>query len=154
MMGEGKPQLLSWEIKKPPHAGYGVLKFSGGNVPGKNGPEPTELAAVIDVENSKVIAIQPHRQGVRVAGWTWEENRLQVASIDGVTDEFTLRATKPQAAPVTGYSERKTYRDTASGSTWAPWDQPFGMPTNSGDRRPQRKASKHKPKTLFQLLFN
>ncbi len=154
MMGEGKPQLLSWEVKEPPYGAYGILKFSGGQVTGKNGPEATELAAVIDIEGRKVIAVQPHRQGARVAGWTWEEGRLQVASIDGVTDEFALHTAKPApaSAPSSG-SSRRTYASESSGATWAPWDQPLGMPSSAREPRPQKKY-KQKPKTLFQLLFN
>ncbi len=154
MMGEGKPQLLSWEVKEPPYSAYGILKFSGGQVPGKSGLEATELAAIIDIEGRKVIAIQPHRQGARVAGWTWEENRLQVASIDGVTDEFALHTTKPVPTGVpSSFSSRRSYASESSGATWAPWDQPLGMPSSGREPRPQKKY-KQKPKTLFQLLFN
>ncbi len=155
MMGEGKPQLLAWELKTPPHKGYGVLRFSGGKVATKTGPEETELAAIIDIESARVLAIQPHRQGVRVAAWTWEEDRVQIASVDGVTDEFAVRSAKARETPVAAQPAPDRPRRTAQGaskpSTWAPWDQPMGTPKS--ERREQRRTSQ-KPKTLFELLFN
>lgn len=133
MVGEGNPQLLGWELKENPYKGYAILRFSGGRVPGKNGPEETELAAIIDVQAGKIIGIQPHRQGARVAEWTWEGGRVQVASVDGVTDEFILRSERPTAAA---------------------WDDPYALPPSARhEPRPQRKVVKKKPKTIFQLLF-
>ena len=168
MMGEGQPKIIEWELKKPPHKGYGVLRFSGGQVAGKTGPEETELAAIIDVEASKVIAIQPHRQGTKVAGWTWEDDRVQVASIDGVTDEFVLRATKaPAAAPIAGAGSatgpdgapapaKRYSSNTEKHAPWGPWNQPYNGASSSSREPPRQQArrSAPKPKTLFDLLFN
>ena len=160
MIGEGKPKLLAWELKEPPHKGYGVLRFSGGTVSGKTGPEETELAAIVDIDNGKLIAIQPHRQGQRVASWVWETDRLQIASVDGVTDEFAIRREAAIAAPIgaAGYGQRRTTHTTSGGAqstTWAPWDQPLGTPVGSqrtAKRTVQQK--KQKPKSIFELLFN
>ena len=168
MMGEGQPKIIEWELKKPPNKGYGVLRFSGGQVAGKSGPEETELAAIVDIEGAKVIAIQPHRQGAKVAGWTWEEDRVQVASIDGVTDEFVLRAgkvTAPSAATATapqgggqggGDTPAPSKRVTSNiekHAPWGPWNQP-GYSSTREQLRPARRSSPSKPKTLFDLLFN
>lgn len=155
MIGDGKPKLLAWELKEPPHKGYGVLRFAGGKVPGKTGPEDTELAAIIDIENGRVLAIQPHRQGQRVAAWTWEEDRVQIASVDGVTDEFAVRSLKPDvpltaAAPLPG--SRRYGQGVPKPAAWAPWDQPMGVP--QGAQRPAKRQAQPKPKTLFDLLFN
>lgn len=171
MLGEGRPMLIEWELKKPPHKGYGVLRFSGGQVAGKSGPEDTELAAIIDVESAKVIAIQPHRQGAKVAAWTWEDERVQVASIDGVTDEFQLRTGKPQqpamapGAPSGGATAERNQPDDddpahkreTSNAPWAQWSQPNGNHQthhNSEPRQQQVRRAPSKPKTLFDLLFN
>ncbi len=162
MMGEGTPQLLSWDLKPPPHKGYGVLRFSGGQLASKSGPEDTELAAIIDLEAGKVIAIQPHRQGARIAGWTWEAERVQIASIDGVTDEFPLRAgalpaaAAAGAAAIAGAGSKRPPGSGQKAAGWAPWNQPFGMPStgNSAPRPQRRTAQQQKPKTLFDLLFN
>lgn len=150
MMGEGKPQLAAWEPKEPPHQAYGVLRYSGGTVAGKAGPEEIEFAAIIDIEMNKVVGIQPNKQGARVAGWIWEEDRVQIASIDGVTDEFALRATAPvTAGPAAIASPR---RQRAKGPAWDPWSQPIGgVGASRGDRSAQRRQ---KPKSLFDLLFN
>jgi tetratricopeptide (TPR) repeat protein len=141
MIGVGEPKLLQWEVKAPPYANYGVLRFSGGHVPGKNGLEETELAAIIDLAAAKVIGIQPNRRGGRVATWTWDGDQLQVASVDGVTDEYQLR---PVSVAVigSGASQRRP-----SGQAWFPWDQ---QSSSRGESRQRRHA---KPKTIFDFLF-
>lgn len=153
MIGEGKPQILGWELKEPPHKGYGILRFAGGKVPGKTGPEDTELAAIVDIDNGRVLAIQPNRQGARVATWTWEDDRVQIASVDGVTDEFAVRSTKI-TGPNTGVglAGRRYSADPSKSPAWAPWDQPFGAPRS--DQRPAQRRGYQKPKSLFDLLFN
>ncbi|HVX35884.1 MAG TPA: tetratricopeptide repeat protein [Hyphomicrobium sp.] len=147
MIGEGLPKLLEWEIKAPPYANYGILRFSGGSVAGKKGPEETELAAIVDIAAAKVIAIQPNKQGTRVATWTWDGDHLQVASVDGVTDEYQLR---PTAVAVVGAGAQRRYDAGQSGQGWAPWDTPFGAPQPSRDTRQRRYA---KPKTIFDFFF-
>lgn len=145
MMGEGAPKLLDWEVKKAPFKGYGVLRFASGRVLTPNGAEDTEEAAIIDIDNAKVIAIQPQRQGSKVAKWSWEDDRVQVASIDGVTDEFSLRTTRTaEAAPAAAVPKRS---QSYSGGAWAPWQ---------GDKDSRRQAQRRqpKPKTIFDLLFN
>ena len=169
MMGDGRPKLLEWELKKAPHKGYGVLRFAGGRVIGKNGPEDTELAAIVDIDNGRVLAVQPHRQGTKVAAWTWEEDRVQVAAIDGVTDEFALRATKPKepvavssgaggqsgGAPGGGSPRRSAEERETSQAPWAQWSQPNRSHSAEArsEPRPARRAPA-RPKTLFDLLFN
>lgn len=158
MMGEGQPKILEWELKMPPHKGYGVLRFSGGRVITKNGPEDTELAAIVDIENAKLLSIQPHRQGQRVAGWTWEEDRVQIASIDGVTDEFVLRSTKPVETPVAAVPvvPKRPSTSASRHTGWSPWDMPFNtaQPERREPRRQQAQKRGPKPKSLFDLLFN
>lgn len=129
MTGEGVPKLLSWEVQKPPYAGYGILRFSGGSVRGKNGPEETELAAIIDIGGAKVLAIEPHRQGTRVAQWTWDGDRLRIASVDGVTDEYQLH---PVNVAVVGNR-----------------NQGYG----ADGTRPDRSQRRSKPKSIFEFLF-
>ena len=46
--------------------------------------------------------IVPHRQGKRLAKWTWDEGKLVVASVDGITDEFVLKGAKPAATACGG----------------------------------------------------
>jgi len=144
MVGDGVPKLLQWEVKAPPYASYGILRFSGGRVAGKNGPEETELAAIIDIAQGKVIGIQPNKQGTRVATWTWDGDQLQVASVDGVTDEYQLR---PIAVAVVGNGPAQRRPD--SEQSWAPWDQLYGGP----QPRESRQRRYAKPKSFFDLLF-
>jgi len=128
MTGEGLPKLLDWEVKAPPYANYGILHFSGGRVPVKGGGfEDAELAAIIDIPSAKVIAIEPHKQGNRVATWTWDGDSLLVASVDGATDQYQLR---PVNVAVAGQK------------------RPYG--TGQAGDAPQRRS---RPKTIFDLLF-
>jgi tetratricopeptide (TPR) repeat protein len=151
MIGAGNPKLTAWEMQPAPHQGYGILRFFGGKVAGKTGLEDTELAAIIDINDARVIAIQPNKQGARVAKWTWEDDRVQIASVDGVTDEYAIRSVKPPAySSVTGVRRSSSHGD-GFGGAWAPWDQPLGLPRSN--QRSSRKSYK-KPKTLFDLLFN
>lgn len=124
MMGEGKPRIIDWELKEDPFKGVGILTFFGGTITTPKGKEETEQVAIIDTIDSKIVAIEPHKQGSKTANWTWEEGKVTVATADGVTDEYTLRIGKEMA------EQRRT-----TTQTWT---------------RPQRR----KPKTLFDLFFN
>jgi len=146
MAGEGQPRLLAWDIQKPPYASYGILHFSGGRVPVKGGgSEEVELAAIIDIPAAKVIAIEPHKQGSRVATWTWDGDSLMVASVDGATDQYQLR---PVNVAVAG--QRRPYGASQTGEG-ASWDQPFGIDAMPrAEQRPQRRP---KQKSIFEMLF-
>jgi hypothetical protein len=107
--------------------------------------------AIIDLFASSVIGIEPHRQGNKVATWTWDEGKVVVASVDGVTDEFTLRQVKPKEVSV-AQSPRRSTSGYDSMPSWAPWQSWEGNPTRyggSGGSRPRQGQQK----TLFQLLF-
>jgi tetratricopeptide (TPR) repeat protein len=152
MMGRGQPKLLEWELKTPPFKGVGLLRFFGGSVTGKKGSEDMELVAVVDVEAGVVIAIEPHRQGEKLATWTWENGKVTIASVDGVTDEFMVGRARNDVAGAGG-SDRRYMSTTETGTGWAPWDQPFGG--GFGQSAPTKKVTvKKKPKTIFDLLFN
>jgi tetratricopeptide (TPR) repeat protein len=141
MAGEGQPRLLEWEAKQPPLRGIATLRFAAGAVPGGMGPEEVEQVAILDVDNNSVVGIEPHREGQKVATWTWQDDRVVVASVDGATDEFVLRA------GVARNSDGRRYSSTDSG-VWSPWGQ---LDSSQGERRERRRS---KPKTIFQLLFN
>lgn len=141
MAGPGEPRLLEWELKQPPLGGIATLRFAAGVVAGEQGPEPVEQVAILDLNSNAVIGIQPHREGKKVAAWTWQDDRVVVASVDGVTDEFILRTGR-----VAG-SDPRRYSSSESGN-WMPWGQ---LESSQYDRRPRRRS---KPKSIFQFLFN
>ncbi len=159
MGGEGTPRLLEWESKKPPLKGIGVLRFYGGATAGPSGPEDVEMVAIIDVTSNTVVGIQPHRQGFKVATWTWDEGKVTIASVDGVTDEFLLRVVRPKDAgpPLAGsVAQRRYTSNEQKGAGWSPWSDSYGLADpGRGDRRPsaQQRPQQQKPKTLFDLLF-
>lgn len=159
MMGEGKPRLLSWEEKDKPFSRIGVLTYHSGVIEGPQGPEEMEMAAIIDLKSSSVVAIQPHRQGKKVAGWTWSENgTVTVASVDGVTDQFQLRQGVAPPVASAGSKRRRERRYSSSDGTpaWAPWAEGGGLNISGTGSRSSRKVrrQKKKPKTIFDLLFN
>lgn len=142
MAGDGQPRLLEWEVKQAPLRGIATLRFAAGAVPGAMGPDEVEQVAILDLFSNSVVGIEPHREGQKVATWTWQDNRVIVASVDGATDEFILRA------GVAGNADRRRYTSSDSG-VWAPWGQLDS--SSQDDRRPRRR---NKPKTFLQFLFN
>jgi tetratricopeptide (TPR) repeat protein len=146
MMGGGQPRLLEWQLKEPPFNGIGTLRYFGGSVPGKSKREDLELVALIDLAAGVVVAVEPHKLGEKVATWTWDNGKVTVASVDGVTDEFDLRT--GGGNEVAGGPGRR-YTATEAGG-WAPWDSPLGGTV--GQAPPKRV--KKKSKTIFDLLFN
>ena len=137
MAGEGQPRLLEWEMRKPPLSGIGTLRFAGGVVPGRVGPEEVEQVAIIDLANNTVVAIEPHRQGKQVSKWDWRDDRVVIASVDGASDEYMLRASRTRGGRYT----------TSENGVWSPWGQ---LDASQYEERPRRR---HKPKTIFQFLF-
>lgn len=142
MAGEGQPRLLEWEMKQAPLRGIATLRFAAGAVPSATGPQEVEQVAILDLNSNSVVGIEPHREGQKVASWTWQDDRVVVASVDGATDEFILRA------GVASRSDGRRYSSSDSG-VWAPWGQLDS--SAQGERRERRRS---KPKTIFQLLFN
>jgi tetratricopeptide (TPR) repeat protein len=141
MAGDGQPKLLEWVVKEPPLRGIATLRFTGGVVPGAGGAEEVEQVAILDLDNNAVVGIEPHRAGQKVATWTWQDDRVVVASVDGATDEFILRAGR------TAGGDPRRYTSSEPGG-WSPWGQLDS--SFQEERRPRRR----KPKTIFQLLFN
>ena len=139
MAGEGQPQLLEWVVKPAPLLGIATLRFKGGVTPGPQGPEEVEQVAILDLDANSVIAIEPHREGTKVANWTWQDDRVVVASVDGATDEFILRAGRPVA------QNNQRYTTDGSGA-WSPWGQLDSSQYDRGERH-------RRPRTIFQLLF-
>jgi tetratricopeptide (TPR) repeat protein len=147
MFGAGEPRLLEWELKGPPLKGIGVLRFYSGRVPGRGGPEDVEQAAVIDLTASSVLSLHLHRQGDKLSKWTWGEDKVVVASIDGATDEIFLRATKPNdrttARPQRRIAEpRLGFGDPWNLPSWGPYDGRSGRP-----------AHRQRPRTFFDYLL-
>lgn len=159
MAGDGTPRLIEWEAKKAPLKGIGVLRFHGGTTSAGGRTEDVELAAIVDTAAGTVIGIETNRQGDRAAKWTWEDGKVTVASVDGVTDEFILRNVKP-ADLAAGSKSRRDAGLSGDQTGWAPWEQAPGVPIGSDDRRQTARArpqpasqQQKKPKTLFDLLF-
>ena len=142
------PKMLEWDTKKIPVKGYGLLRFTAGQIDSKDGPEDIEQAAVIDMQGKSVIAIETVRQGKRTAQWAWEDEKLTVTSVDGFKEEYNLRAKpreivqQPKEAPQRRASSRSN--DDDGQPSWMPW----GNNSGSGNRKPQKQ------KSLFDLLFN
>jgi tetratricopeptide (TPR) repeat protein len=153
IFGTGQPRLLEWELKKPPLKGIGVLRFHSGQVAGSGAPEDVEQIAVIDIPAGVVVTLQLHRQGARVSKWTWEEDKVIVASIDGVTDEIFLRATKSNDRTATQPQRRiADPRHGYGGPGWTPWHLPnWGRSPYEG--RGGRQSHRQRPRTLFDYLL-
>ena len=156
MMGTGTPKLLAWDLKEDPYRGIGLLRFQAGAISSKRGQEDLESVAVVDVDMGVVIAIEPHRQGDKIATWTWDGNKVTVATADGVTDEFELRVARPAYVNSGQGGGRYTTGTTTQtgGQPWAPWDTALGGGSYSQEPTKRVQVKKKKPKTIFDLLFN
>ncbi|MCB1520238.1 MAG: tetratricopeptide repeat protein [Hyphomicrobiaceae bacterium] len=150
MMGEGQPKLVSWEPRSAPHQNIGVLTYDGGMVPADDKPERTEFAAIVNTQTASVLAIEPHRQGRKVATWVWSDAAVTVEAVDGVTDEIQIGV---ERRPVAAAASRRRY-STARGEQWAPWEQPWAGPQQYAPAPRRERVQRRKPKTLFDLLFN
>jgi tetratricopeptide (TPR) repeat protein len=169
MIGEGQPKLLDWEVKKAPHKGVGVLRFASGKAPIDTSVETVEQIAIVDLASTSVLAVHIDRHGSnRRSKWTWEDDKIIVASLDGVSEEIALRKStpssdeeadketaKPAPTPRRVASEGGgSSRSSSGGGTpsWAPWAQPTW--SGSNDNRPRSASQRQqKPKTLFEMLF-
>jgi tetratricopeptide (TPR) repeat protein len=161
MAGAGEPRVLSWEEQAAAYKGIGVLRYEAGAAEGRSGDvQAVELAAVIDLSAVRVVSIEPDRIGENRSKWTWDDGKLTIAGIDGLTNEFRLRDQQKGKAVAAATSDddederRKRRRAAASsgeGPSWAPWNESRQRNERSAQQdRPQQK----KPKTLFDLLFN
>jgi tetratricopeptide (TPR) repeat protein len=159
LMGPGQPRIIGYEEREPPLRGIAVLTFSGGQVEGASGPEEMELAAVLNLATNTVVAIEPHRQGAKVATWTWAEDRVSVAAVDGVTDELVLRGGGGREPMYSARGPQRRYT-SAGDEQMQSFDQqqwgggPGYAPQPRREYRPPAQHQRRKPKTLFDLLFN
>lgn len=148
-VGGVAPKLIDFEVMRAPNNNVAVLRFLAGKTPGPAGEEDLQFAAILDLPQGTVLGVLPDRRGHKNAQWTWEDSRLVVAAVDGLTDEFSLRG-GARAAPVAAAQQpRRQYGDGPR--TYAPpaW-LPFG---GSGPSQPTRRAGRQQPKTLFDILF-
>lgn len=153
MLDSGTPKLTAWEEQLPPFTGMGVLRYEGGIVTGKEGPELVELAVIIDATDARVVGIELHKRGAQTSQWQWQNGRLTVAAIDGLTSEYQVRETRPeqQKLPRTATDTRRRETDIFDNRNrdWVPWEKrpPSYYPDQRQSSRPQ------KPKSLFDMLF-
>ncbi len=166
MAGPGEPRILGWEEQAAAFKGIGVLRYEAGTADSRMAAsQAVELAAIIDLSAVRVVSVEPDKIGDTQSKWTWEDGKLTIAGIDGLTNEFRLRdqqKAKPTATAVSASSSddddderRKRRRAAASsdGPSWAPWNE--GRPQRSERSAQQdRPQQQKKPKTLFDLLFN
>jgi tetratricopeptide (TPR) repeat protein len=160
MLGKGAPKLLAWDRQKAPHAGFGVLRFTAGRIESLG--LDLEAAAIIDIASPALLGLPLNKRGDKTATWSWEENKLVVASAEGLTEEFALKGVRvgtPMAAANTEKAStprREREREPNSGGSksggsspsWSPWAQP------GSNSQPNRQASKpQKPASIFELLF-
>jgi tetratricopeptide (TPR) repeat protein len=146
MAGKGQPRLLEWEVKKAPFKDIALLRFSAGRLATSEGAEEVEHVAVLDLAAGTVAGVIPHRQGSKLATWTWgEDGKLVVAGVDGLTDELALRPKREVVAA----APRRT-EPTWGFPAWAPWNQDQSQYGQRSDGRPRPRT---RQKSLFEMLF-
>ncbi len=146
MVGEGKPRLIKWFVKRPPNQDIGLLRFSVGRVKHGDRSEAVENVAIVHLIKSVVLGVIPDRQGAAKAKWEWGTSKLVVSSVDGLRDEFVLRAPpKPVAARTSRYRDGSGYYTPPE---WMPWGESARRTTSRRSRYRRRR-----PKTFFDFLF-
>lgn len=150
MAGEGLPRLISWEVRKPPYRDIGLLQFSTGQIAGPSGPEETEQIAIVNIPAASLIGVVPQRRGQKRANWSWDENKVTVAAVDGLTDEFMLKGNRAVVDPnaIAAAQAKRGLDGQRPGyapPSWLPWDP--------GQQQRRTASRSQKPKTLFDILF-
>jgi tetratricopeptide (TPR) repeat protein len=151
MYGVGQPRLLEWDLKRPPLKGIGALRFQSGQIAGRGGREEVEQIAVIDLPAGSVVSLQLHRQGDKVSKWTWQDDKVVIASIDGVTDEIFLRGARSNDRTAAQQRHLAEQRQGYAGPGW-PWEsQQWGRSPH--EARGGRPAHRQRQKSFFDLLL-
>lgn len=139
--------MLEFEVKGGAHAGLAILRFVVGDVSGASGAEQVEHGAVIDLQTRTVLAVETMRQGERRASWTWGEDKLTVADIDGFKQDYAFKGrVVPEAVAAKPAETQRVAkaRPRPAQPDWMPWGQGWGG--GSGGARRQ-------PKSLFEMIF-
>ena len=166
MFSEGIPKLSGWNVQPVPHESFGILKFAAGQLQTDRSADDVEMAALIDIPSQRVVTIVPNRHsgkyGSKSTTWSFEDSRITVTSVDGLTEEFPLNTPANVSALAAGAAlgaagTRRISSGAPSGTAWAPWNDPMGLPAANAPSpaKPVRTVQKRKkPKNIFELLFN
>ena len=143
MAGEGQPRAARVGGQAGALKGIADLALHRRRGARSHGARGDRAVAILDLEaNNRSSPSSRTARARRSPTWTWQDDRVVVASVDGATDEFMLRAARP--------------RDGIRAATRAPMAARWiavGAARFIGPGRPAPRR-RSKPKTIFQLLFN
>jgi hypothetical protein len=162
MVSEGTPKITGFERKDAPHDGFGILRFSAGAMETARGAQEVEMAALVDLDQQRVVTLVPEKLDGKTTKWSFEASRITVAAVDGLTEEYPLDAPAGVGAlagagiAAGAATTRRLAPGAPSGTAWAPWNAPMGMPAAapSAPKPAKTVQRKKKPKNIFELLFN
>ncbi len=149
MFSEGAPKLSGWDVQPAPHENFAILKFAAGQLQTSRGTDDIEMAALVDIPGQRVVTILPNKQsgkdGTKSATWAFEDRRISVTAVDGLTEEFPLDAPANVSALAAGAAlgaagTRRISSGTPTGTAWAPWNDPLGMPNAAAPSQPKRSG--------------
>jgi tetratricopeptide (TPR) repeat protein len=116
MHGDGQPEILDWTPLSDALRGFGLLRYSAGNLPAGVEGGFFEFVAILDLRRNIVISIEPHVAGEMKAKWEWSPTGVVVTDAEGVISAHELREPpkpKPEVKPARdrpwfdeGYSDR------------------------------------------------
>ncbi len=90
MHGAGAPEILDWTELSDAMRGFGLLRYSAGQLPG-GGSGHYEHIAIIDLRKNIVLSIEPYQSGDIVSKWEWSQTGVQVTDAEGLTTSYELR---------------------------------------------------------------
>jgi hypothetical protein len=160
LIGEGQAQalrLVEFEVKAGPQTGIGILRFVAGQVEDASGKSvEVEHGAVLDLQAGSVLAVETMRQGIERASWTWGEDKLAVKGLDGFTQEYVFKVSKPaEPAVAAAKPDAEAQKKIAKARPRQARDEtPSWVPWGGGQRSSDDGGRRRQPKTLFELLFS
>ncbi len=139
MYGPGEPNIIDWTLLKHDLRGVGLLEYYAGTLPG-GGKTRLEYVAIVDLWNSKVVAIEPDSWGASKATWDWQRVSVVVTDPEGGANEIKLR--KGNANPY-GYDQEPSWFG----------DGYWRTDPQVQARQSRRKKRRAQPRGLFDWLL-
>jgi len=154
------PEIVSWDVRSVGDSNFGVLIYALGALSESGGSGEAarkatiEDAALIQTDRVQLMATVAHRVGEDVSEWSWQEDTVKIAAVDGTTETISLVRKPTVVASPRSRSRRRVRRRSGIQSdtpAWAPWAENNRRSYRRSATRKRRR--RRKQKTLVDLLF-
>jgi tetratricopeptide (TPR) repeat protein len=157
MHGPGEPEIKDWSILADTLRGFGLLRYSAGDLPNQNKTPSSwtatsesekkdahtqyEYIAIVDLQKNITLSIEPYITADGATKWNWSKEGVMVTDAEGLTSAHTLR-------PAPRHVERSREYSWDDEDTWRNGE-------NIWDRRREERRSyrHHRSRNLLDWLF-